>query len=88
MAFIQSHALAGLYCSVVEMLVVNQLSVAIPYQLLGFSLNEIIIANIYVAITTLKGHAGLYFRNDLPRWLPKSSVSTLDHDMPSSSYDI
>lgn len=80
-AFIQSHALAGLYCSVVEMLIVNQMSIAIPYQLLGFSLTEIIIMNIYVEITTLKGHAGLYFRTDLPKWLPKSFVSALDHDI-------
>lgn len=80
-AFVQSHALAGLYCSTVEMLLVNQLAMAIPYQLVGLSLIEIIIANIYVAVTTLKGHAGLYFRDDLPKWMPKSFVSALDHDI-------
>lgn len=80
-AFIQSYALAGLYCSVVEMLLVNQLSVSIPFQILGFSLGEIMFANIIVALNVLRGHAGLYFRTDLPKWMPNFLISALDHDI-------
>ena len=83
-AFIQSHALAGLYCSVVEMIFVNQLSIAIPYQILGLSMSEMMIFNVYVAISTLRGHAGIYFRKDMPQWMPKfliNALSASDHDI-------
>lgn len=80
-AFIQSYALAGLYCSTIEMILVNQLSVAIPFQILGLSIEEIIFANIIVALNVLRGHAGLYFRTDLPKWIPIYVISGLDHDI-------
>jgi len=79
-AFIRSHALAGLYCSVIEMLIVNQMSIAIPFQILGLSFNQIIFANILVALNVLKAHACLYSRNDIPWFIPRAVVSALDHD--------
>lgn len=94
-AFIQSYALAGLYCSVVEMIFVNQLSVAIPYQILGLTMGEMMFGNILVAFSALRGHAGMYFRDDIPMWmsyLSKDMISSLDHDIHhrtmSSNYGV
>ena len=83
--FIRSYALAGLYCSVFEMIMVNQLSVAIPIQILGLSLIEITILNIIVALNVLKGHACLDYRGDIPHWLPKFVSSGRDHDVHHES---
>lgn len=80
-AFVQSCAIAALYCSPIEMMFVQQLSIAIPYQLLGFSFYEIIMVNTFVAFSLLRGHAGIYFRKDLSPWLPKYMLSALDHDI-------
>lgn len=76
--FIQPHALAGLYCSVVEMLLVNQLSIAIPFQIMGFTLYELILANILVAINVLKGHSGLAKELGAQPWT--KIFSSTEHD--------
>lgn len=80
-AFIQSCAIAGLYCSPIEMILVNQLSVSVPFRILGLSLGELIFANMGVALSVLRGHAGLHFRDDLPKWIPRDMVTALDHDI-------
>ncbi len=80
-AFIQSCAIAGLYCSPVEMILVNQFSVAIPFRILGLSFHELIFANIMVALSVLRGHAGLHFRDDIPPYIPRYMVTALDHDI-------
>lgn len=79
-AFIRPYALAGLYCSPLEMMFVNQLSVVIPFQLLGFSFNEVILFSLLVPLNVLKGHAGLHERSDVPKWIPHFLVESSEHD--------
>jgi sterol desaturase/sphingolipid hydroxylase (fatty acid hydroxylase superfamily) len=78
--FIEPYGLAGLYCSCLEMLLVNQLSVVIPFQLLGFSLNETVIGSILIALNILKGHSVLHKRDDVPWYLPSLLIQSWDHD--------
>ena len=78
--FIRPCALAGLYCSSFEMVFVNQLSVTLPFQLLDFSSNEVLIFSILIALNVLKGHAGLQERDDIPRWIPQVIIQSIDHD--------
>lgn len=83
-AFIQPYALAGLYCSVVEMIWVIQLAMFLPYQIVGLSFGETLLSNVFVALSALKGHAGLYFYTNWPRWTPQwiiSVAASLDHDI-------
>ncbi|CAH6420249.1 Fatty acid hydroxylase [uncultured virus] len=82
-AFIQPYALAGLYCSWLEMILVNQLSVAIPCQLLGCSQLEVIIGSIFVSLNVMKGHAGLQLYNNdkIPTWIPDWLISSKTHDI-------
>lgn len=63
--FTQSHALSALYCSWVEMLFVNQLSIAIPFQLFGFNNIEIVVASLLTAYNLVKGHGGLQLYNNV-----------------------
>ena len=79
-AFIRPCALTGLYCSSFEMVFVNQLSVALPLQLLNFSSNEVLIFSILIALNVLKGHAGLHERDDIPKWIPQVIIQSIDHD--------
>ena len=79
-AFIRPCALAGLYCSSFEMVFVNQLSVTLPFQLLDFSYNEVLIFSILIALNVLKGHAGLHERDDIPKWIPQIMIQSIDHD--------
>jgi sterol desaturase/sphingolipid hydroxylase (fatty acid hydroxylase superfamily) len=79
--FIQPYALAALYCSPIEMIFVNQMSVIIPYQLLGFSFHEILITNIFIVLNLLRGHAGFYFMDNIPEYIPKNLICSLDHDI-------
>jgi sterol desaturase/sphingolipid hydroxylase (fatty acid hydroxylase superfamily) len=58
-SFIHPHALAGLYCSPVEMILVNQLSISIPFQILGYTYYEVMIFSSLIALNALKGHSGL-----------------------------
>lgn len=53
-------ALGGLYCSTTEMILVNQLSIAVPFQLFNYSQTEMVVASIIVALNVIKGHAGLH----------------------------
>ena len=63
--FIHPHALAGLYCHPVEMILSNQLSISIPFQLLGFNYYEIMVFSFLIALNVLKGHSGIqYYLND------------------------
>ena len=80
-SFIQSYATAGLYCSWVEMILVNQLTIAIPLQLLNFSLIEIMFISMLVALNVLKGHAVLHLRTDVPKWIPEILSQSWDHDI-------
>jgi methylsterol monooxygenase len=80
-AFIQSYAGAGLYCSWVEMIVVNQLTIAIPFQVLNFSLTEIMFISGLIALNVLKGHAALHRRDDVPNWIPRIVAQSWDHDV-------
>lgn len=80
-AFIRSYALAGLYCSPVEMLFVNLLSVVIPLRFAGVSFPEAIVIFTLVALNVLKGHAQLHLRDDIPKWMPDWLISNWDHDL-------
>jgi methylsterol monooxygenase len=60
-SFIHPHALAGLYCSPVEMILVNQLALSIPFQILGYNYCEMVIFLCLVALNVLKGHSGLEY---------------------------
>lgn len=82
-AFIQPYALAALYCSVIEMMLLNQLSVAVPMRLLDFTTNELIVSNILLAINSLKGHSGLQLYKDYDeryRWLVDWGIDSEMHD--------
>lgn len=65
--FIQPYALAGLYCSYVEMILVNLMTLVLPIQLLNYHLVEICIISILVSLNVLKGHSGiqLYYHQSL-----------------------
>src|SRR5436305_904801 len=80
-AFIRSYALAGLYCSPVEMVFVNLLSVVVPLQISGVLFIEVIIVFALIALNVLKGHAQLHLRKDIPNWIPDWLVSNWDHDL-------
>jgi sterol desaturase/sphingolipid hydroxylase (fatty acid hydroxylase superfamily) len=80
-AFIQPYAFAGLYCSPVEMVLINQMTIALPCQLLGLSLIEIMLFSIVVALNVLKGHAALHLRKDVPKWIPSILTQSWDHDI-------
>ena len=80
-AYIQPYALAGFYCSLVEMILVNQLSMSVPFQLVGFTVHELLLASFLVPLSVLRGHAGLHLRTDLPSWFPVWLVSNWDHDL-------
>ncbi len=58
-AYVQPHALAALYCSAAEMVLINQLSVAITFRIFNYSLAELVFFNILLALNALKGHSGL-----------------------------
>ena len=57
--FIKPNAISGLYCSVTEMILVNQLSIIIPFQMFSFNLIEIILFNILISLNITKSHSGL-----------------------------
>lgn len=80
-SFIEPYALAGLYCSSVEMILVNLLSVVVPFQLLGFSFTEAMIGPIFVALNVLKGHAVLHKRNHNFKSFPYMLTQSWDHDI-------
>ena len=86
-AFIRGNALSALYCSPVEMVLTNQLSVTIPYFLMGFSFWEMSVVNIITALSVIRGHSGGYFIKNLPKWLPKSVICSLDHDIHHHALD-
>jgi methylsterol monooxygenase len=78
--FIEPYGLAGLYCSSVEMVLVNELSIVIPFQLLGFSFIEATIGPMLIALNVLKGHSVLHKRDDIPDYLPYRLIQSWDHD--------
>lgn len=78
-AFISPHALGALYCSVVEMVLINQLSVSIPMRILDFSPWELLFANVLLALNTLKGHAGIQYYDGYP-WLNWIGFTNEVHD--------
>lgn len=83
-AFIQPYALAGLYCSWVEMILVNYLAIWIPFQLLGFSILETCVGSMLIALNVLKGHAGLQLyseRSALAKWIIDWIFSSETHDL-------
>ena len=80
-SFIQSYAASGLYCSWVEMIFVNQLTIAIPLQVLNFSSIELMIVSMLVALNVLKGHAVLHLRKDTLLWIPEILSQSWDHDI-------
>lgn len=86
--FIISYGLAGLYCSPTEMIFVNQLSVAIPFQLLGFSFKELVIINILVALNILKSHAAFGYRDNSPLYLKEISLHDIHHSRLNCNYGI
>jgi sterol desaturase/sphingolipid hydroxylase (fatty acid hydroxylase superfamily) len=68
--YIQSSAISALYCGMVELILVNNLSVGLPMRIFGFSQNEMIFWSIFTALNVAKGHAGLQFTfSHLPTWL-------------------
>lgn len=79
--FIEPYALAGLYCSFIEMIFVNLLTIIIPFQILRFSLFEISIIMFLIAFNVMKGHAVLHSRNDIPNYLPNILIQSWDHDI-------
>lgn len=91
-AFIQPYALAGLYCSWLEMILVNQLTLGLPCQLLGFSQTEVIISSILVSLNVMKGHAGLQlykkYSSWLPDWLISSKAHDIHHEKMTSNYGV
>jgi len=92
-AFIHPHALAGLYCSPVEMIIVNQLSISIPLQILNYSYYEVIVFTALIAINVLKGHSGLRFyltpntlANKIILFLFDNKVHDLHHEFLNVNY--
>ncbi len=57
--FIQPYGLVALYCSVPEMLLANQLTVALPMRLLNYSPEWILFFSVVAALNVVKGHASL-----------------------------
>lgn len=89
--YIHPHALAGLYCSPIEMIFVNQLSAALPVQLLGLTSSETLVFMILVALNVLKGHSGLQRysnKNKFLRWLFDSSLHDLHHEKLNVNYGL
>lgn len=56
---IRPIALAGLYCSKIEMIMINMASIMIPCRILGFTAWEIYVFAGLISISVLKGHGGL-----------------------------
>jgi sterol desaturase/sphingolipid hydroxylase (fatty acid hydroxylase superfamily) len=87
-AFIHPYALAGLYCSPVEMIIVNQLSVSIPMQMLGYTYNEIIFFTVLIALNILKGHSGLQLYLTENKWSHKLAVILFGNKMHDLHHEL
>lgn len=75
--YIVPHALAGLYCSAPEMILINQCSLAIPLQLLGYTTYEKYIFCILAAMNVLKSHCG---HDCLTIWKYKIPINSKEHE--------
>jgi sterol desaturase/sphingolipid hydroxylase (fatty acid hydroxylase superfamily) len=78
--YIQPHAMAALYCSMIEMIMLNLMSAAIPFQLFGYSRTELMIANAILALNGLKGHSGLQLYSGYD-WLVNLGFTSEVHDI-------
>lgn len=87
-SFIQPYGLAGLYCSVIEMIFCNQLTTVLPIQLLNFSMTDILIFSCICALNVLKGHGGLQLKGIKPDWLVSSSDHDTHHHLMKYNYGI
>jgi sterol desaturase/sphingolipid hydroxylase (fatty acid hydroxylase superfamily) len=56
---IKSNIYSGLYCSMTEMVLSNQLSAALPFRLFHYTTLEMSILSAFIAWNVLKGHATL-----------------------------
>lgn len=72
--FIHPYALAGLYCSPLEMVFVNQISISLPIQMLDYNTTEIMVFSGLIALNVLKGHSGIQFYWCDPKWFHKMMV--------------
>lgn len=79
-AFIKGYGLSGLYCSLFEMIFVNQMSITVPSLLLNLSLTEGIVLSFLVALNVLKGHSALHRNNHVLKWVPEQLRQSWDHD--------
>lgn len=87
-AFIQSYGLAALYCSVVEMIFVNQMTMALPIQLLGYSFCDILIFSFLSSLNVIKGHGGLQLKGWSPKWLFSSETHDKHHRFMECNYGL
>lgn len=78
-------AFGALYCSPIEMVLVNQLSLAVPLQLLGFYFVEIIIINIITALNILRSHGNVISNN---KWISGTRIHELHHRRLTCNYGI
>lgn len=77
--YVIPHALAGLYCSPIEMLIANHLSMVLALKLVS-NQHMIIIESAAVAFNILKSHSGI------PGYLKGSPHHALHHDKMNCNY--
>lgn len=78
--FIQSNTLASLYCSPVEMVLLNLFSIILPFRLFTFSTPEMIGISVLIALNVIKGHATFHLLKPFPSWVPLVWYQNWDHD--------
>lgn len=78
--YIQSDTNASLYCSIVEMVLSNQLSVAVPFRLFAYNTIEMSLVSAFVALNVIKGHATFQNQHFFPEWIPVLWYQNWDHD--------
>lgn len=69
-------ALAGLYCSIFEMIVLNYFSLMIPLKIFYFTQLEMFFLCFLFSFNILKGHSGLKYKNFLG-----SLISNEEHEI-------
>ena len=83
---IRPIGISGLYCSKVEMIMVNMASIMIPGRILGFNEWEIYVFAGLISLSVLKGHGGLQLCGICP-WL-SSETHDLHHLHMNVNYGV
>ena len=82
--FIKSNIHTSLYCSMVEMILSNQLSAAVPFRLFHFTCIEMCLVSAFIAFNVIKGHATLQDQDLSNHWffshIPIILYQNWDHD--------